>query len=272
MFPSDTQSQTAGAAILPGFSFPCTSLALLPEERLKSEFQLGHDPVVWYRKYVAAAGQTPPLRADVDRSSTEFGDVCTVFLSSESRFYYPKSAYSMSSMLKRSDIKVERIQNGGQENAFQKMLETIRKELNQAGSDVIPGVHIRWAFHGTNSAEVLDVIVEGDRTGFDVAHAGVGIWGKGCYFARDPEYCVHAGFGLDCKQDGYKMLILCLVVVGVPTLGEKFLDQLTMPFLTKKVRHRSTVDDMSSPELFCLPNNNMAYPAYVIHFPEHIGL
>ena len=97
------------------------------------------------------------------------------------------------------------------------------------------------------------------------------------YFARDATYSIYGGFGQNCKTqaDGrhWKLLLLNMVEVGVPTLGEGHLDINSMPYISESegMRHTATTDSVANPEMFCLPQNHFAYPAYVIWFPANIG-
>ena len=265
---------------MPAFTFPCTSLTFLSTERLAAERRLTYNPKEWFRRYVIHAngrhGTTTQKKFKVDPGTQEFKDVCSIFLSRNNdapRFYFPDK--QLARILKAKDIVVERIENAGQEGELDKVRKATKEELKNAGSDVVGGVHTRWLFHGCKTLEILDLIVGGELVGFDINKSGAGLWGQGSYFARDPEYSIYGGFGSGCKKDGKKMLMLCLVECGLPTLGERHLTGDNMPYVgqpSDELQYTSTIDSLANPELFCLPKNFRAYPAYVIHFPAHIGV
>ena len=64
------------------------------------------------------------------------------------------------------------------------------------------------------------------------------------------------------------MVMLCLVVVGVPTVGEEGLRNMPKIHedLVPKMRHGSFVDSPANPEMFVVQNGADVYPAYIIHF------
>lgn len=64
------------------------------------------------------------------------------------------------------------------------------------------------------------------------------------------------------------MMIVCLVAVGIPCLGQEGLRILPKihPELVPKQRYGSMVDDLSNPEMFVVQNGADVYPAYIVHF------
>ena len=61
-------------------------------------------------------------------------------------------------------------------------------------------------------------------------------------------------------------MLLCLVTVGVPMIGQLDLKNLPHVHGDIKVPYGSLVDCPSNPEMFALNKGEDAYPAYIIHF------
>ena len=98
-----------------------------------------------------------------------------------------------------------------------------------------------------------------------------GLWGQGVYFARDAIYSVECpGCCDDCyDDDGNKMLMLCLVQTGLPTVGEEHMTEVPKVHekLKPKISYDTFIDCPSNPEMFATPQGKiLAYPAYIIHF------
>jgi len=271
---------------MPALTFPLSSIHFLHPARREAEHRLSYDPVVWFNTYVKPTGRDGKgdvKRFTVDSASQEFKDVCTIFLSEPQgteRFYVPDKALQK---LTLDQLHVERVENDGQEGQFMAMRGDTNASFAEYGVNVVGGATTRWLFHGTGfdgTEAILDKIVKGDKVGYDVAYADKALWGKGSYFARDAHYSIFSGFGRKCKAEKngtlYKLILLNLVQVGVPTLGEEHLSEDDMPYIKeaatiKNLRYTSTTDCVANPELFCLPQNFYAYPAYVIWFPANIG-
>ena len=84
-----------------------------------------------------------------------------------------------------------------------------------------------------------------------------GLWGQGVYFARDAVYSIN------------KMIMLCLVQTGLPTIGEEHLTEAPKVHeeMRPKIQYDTFVDCPSNPEMFVAPQGkSLAYPAYIIHF------
>ena len=113
-----------------------------------------------------------------------------------------------------------------------------------------------------------------------------GLWGKGVYFARDAVYSIECpGCCDDCYDDeGNKMIMLCLVQTGLPTIGEEHLTEAPKvhegmrPKIRRHVRRLSVeprdvrctagqesgLPGLHHPLLVTM--GEQAYPAYIIHF------
>ena len=142
------------------------------------------------------------------------------------------------------------------------------------GLPFVGGQATRYLFHGTSSQDVVNKIVK-DRDGFSDALNTNQVWGPGTYFARDS--IVSAAYGRTCKDDvGHYMLILCLVVAGIPMVGDglntndpnKLGRHFPAMHPDSPLRYSSYVDSAANPEYF-VTNNGYAYPAYVIHYTRN---
>ena len=151
--------------------------------------------------------------------------------------------------------------------------DIVKNTLLQHGSAYANGVHARWLFHGTGSAEVNQEIVEDPRVGFKPWLNERGLWGKGVYFARDAAYPIACpGCCNTClDDDGNMMVLLCLVQTGLPCVGEEHITgnipKVHDEMRPQKIRYDTFVDCLSNPEIFVVPQGVAnAYPAYIIHF------
>jgi len=274
-------SSGASEQIMPGFTFPCSNLRFLSQRRLEAEKRLGYHPGRWFQDYVhkhGRNGKDPQKRFEVARDSQEFEDVAAIFLaqSQSSRFYHRGEHQSLHDHIKKDKLIIERVENAGQEGELDFTSSNLAKQLRDAGSEVIPGAHTRWLFHGTDNDGLKEIIAH-PSTGFNATGSWVkeGLWGKGIYFARDAEYSVHGPYAraISDKRDDKKMILLCLVECGLPCLGERFMGPASVPRVHPKssLLYTTLVDDYASPEIFASPANYQAYPAYVIHFPRSFG-
>ena len=120
---------------------------------------------------------------------------------------------------------------------------------------------------------MVDTIVDDPENGFEPALNERGLWGQGIYFARDATYSWKCPGCCDtCLDgDGDMMVMLCLVSVGVPCVGEQGLKKtakLHGDLRPKGFAYGSFVDCPSNPEIFVVRQGPDIYPAYVIHFTE----
>ena len=95
-------------------------------------------------------------------------------------------------------------------------------EFNAMNSRNGNGANPMRLWHGTD-AKVADTICS---NGFDRSYSKVAQFGKGVYFANDPEYSLGPGYA---KPDpaGVQTLLLTHVLVGNPTIGRY--NQLGVP-------------------------------------------
>merc|ERR1719188_1728673 len=124
----------------------------------------------------------------------------------------------------------------------------MQRGLEQQGLTFRPGLHTRWAFHGSSA---VDAIVRDPVAGFQPLLGGSRastVWGPGTYFARDAKYVYDGGFSM--------------VLLGDPE------HKGLLPIRSGRHRYNSSVDYLSNPEIFITQYPHAAYPAYVITFRQ----
>lgn len=162
-------------------------------------------------------------------------------------------------------LNVQRVENGLQEDGSARpYYAALRKSIEDQGIAFEPGVHTRWAFHGTDA---IDSIINNPLSGFQPLASGSrlgSLWGLGSYFARDAKYVLDGNF-CQAAIDGTRQVLMCLVMTGIPCLGSPE-QKGVLPFRQKPHRYNSSVDSLSSPEIFIVQHPSAAYPAYLITF------
>jgi hypothetical protein len=162
-------------------------------------------------------------------------------------------------------LRIHRIENGLQEQgSAMPYYKALQKSIEDQGIAFEPGVHTRWAFHGTDA---VDSIINNPLSGFQPLASGSrlgSVWGSGTYFARDAKYVVDGNF---CQPatDGTHQMLMCLVMNGIACLGDPQ-HKGVLPFRQKPHRYNSAVDSLSNPEVFVVQHPSAAHPAYVITF------
>lgn len=163
-------------------------------------------------------------------------------------------------------LKVERVENGLQEDVEDHYYMALKKSLEKQGVEFEPGMHTRWLFHGTDA---IESIISNPLAGFQPLTSGGrlgSVWGSGTYFARDAEY-VHHGHFCKPRADGSRQMLMCLVMTGIPCLGGEH-QKGVLPFRHKPYRYNSAVDSLSNPEIFIVQHPSAAYPAYLITYAD----
>mmetsp|Transcript_14053 Transcript_14053/g.40460 ORF Transcript_14053/g.40460 Transcript_14053/m.40460 type:complete len:151 (+) Transcript_14053:91-543(+) len=130
-----------------------------------------------------------------------------------------------------------------------------------------PGVHTSWAFHGAD-ANAIDSIVNNVVAGFQPLASGTrgaSLWGSGTYFARDARYVADGGFCGQPAIDGTRRMLACLLMSGIPCLGDPQ-HKGVLPFRKKPHRYNSSVDCLASPEIYITQQSGAAHAAYLITF------
>lgn len=90
------------------------------------------------------------------------------------------------------------------------------------------------------------------------------VYGKGVYFARNFSYSAQTTYSPP-DENGLRYVFLCRVLTGTFTLGR---DTMIEPEVKAGTdfRHDSTVDKVSSPDIFVVFKDAQAYPEYLVSF------
>merc|ERR1711988_1087137 len=237
----------------------------LSTHRIEAEHWLGTDPEQLRNRWTSMdhMGMDDKKLHEVPRGTDEFAKVATIFKAapSEAPSY---NGISDAQWERTAILRIERVENGLLEQSENAYFECLCRSIEDQGLPFQPGVHTRWAFHGTDQ---IESIIEDPLTGFQPLACGTrlgSLWGSGTYFARDARYVVDGNF---CPQrrDGTRQMLLCLLMTGMPCLGDPQ-HHGVLPFRQKPHRYNSSVDSLSSPEIFIMQHPGAAYPAYLITF------
>jgi len=209
-------------------------------------------------------GRDPDVLFDVIQGSEEFQRVFAVFEAEPVQTpEYITESYFLNVR------RIQRVENGSQrDGSFMPYCENVLQSFAEQGIELEAGVHTFWAFHGADPTATKSIVTS-QITGFQPLTSGLHgiIWGHGTYFARDPQYVIHHGFCQPPDSNGHQHMLMCLVMMGMPCLGDPQHRGL-LPFRQKRHRYNSAVDCLSSPEIFVLPHQGAAYPAYLITFVQ----
>jgi len=242
----------------PDISFMRSWLALaFSAERLYAEASLGYTPEALMLHWTSDA-QSRRL-VEVAMGSAEHAAVLGLFWARpkvERDYDNPDPGVWESSRV----LSIERVENPSQAASCKTHIKALSRSLSDQGVAFEPGLHTRWAFHGSGG---IDTIVQ-DPLGFRVSPGGRSVWGIGTYFARDAEYCCDGGF-CQPSPDGTRKLLVCLVSIGIPCAGDPTHCGV-LPHRQGQHRFNSAVDSMSNPEVYITHSRGSAYPAYVITF------
>jgi hypothetical protein len=249
----------------PELTFVSSWRARLSYQRLSSEGKLGYTLEHLRQQWVSKGhkGKEQNL-VDVPVDSNEYENVITMFMEEPTE----KAAYcgeNYAAWRNITILKVERVENVAQlEGNAKPYFDSLKKSLVEQGIAFEPGVHTRWAFHGTDA---IDSIVNNPVAGFQPLASGsrgASLWGLGTYFARDAKYVAEGGFSKPLADGTYKMLV-CLVAIGMPCLCDPQ-HRGVMPVRKGAHCYNSSVDHLANPEIFILQHAGAAFPAYVISF------
>lgn len=242
--------------------------SMLGEDRLRAEEWLGYCPDDLKRFWASPdrRGLDGDVLHEVPRGSTEFQKVSTVFQSAPKKPAYYTQYYPQSKWACTGIVKIHRVENGLQESgSAQPYYDALQRSIEQQGLAFEPGLHTRWAFHGTAAVES---ITSNPMAGFQPLTSGgrVGaVWGTGTYFSRDAKYVMDAGFS-EAEPDGSRKMLMCMVMPGMSCIGDPKLTSGVLPYRQKPHRYNSSVDSLCSPEIIIMQHPSSAYPAYVITF------
>mmetsp|Transcript_27382 Transcript_27382/g.63784 ORF Transcript_27382/g.63784 Transcript_27382/m.63784 type:complete len:251 (+) Transcript_27382:329-1081(+) len=238
-------------------------------ERLKAEHWLGYRPERLRERWASRGrqGRDERLLFEVLADSEEFQNVVTVFkaLPSEQPAYILASQAVWDAV---QVLRVERVENGLQEEgSFKPYCDALCRSFAEQGICCEPGVHTRWAFHGAD-AVATESIITNPVAGFQPLASGsrnAALWGSGTYFARDAIYVADSHFCGRPAADGSRQMLMCLLMIGMPCMGDPQ-HRGVLPFRCKPHRYNSSVDSLSSPEIYIMQHAGAAYPAYLVTF------
>jgi len=245
-----------------------TWLDRLNPQRVEAERHLGYTPQKMKQFWVSSKKLSASLNRsadnqflyDVPASSLEAQLAATVF-QSQAR---DPSTYGSVGMLQI--VRIQRIENSGQEDAgVIPYYNSVRTSCESMGVEFVPGVQTRWLFHGSSA---IDSIISNPIQGFQPLASGSqgeAVWGKGTYFARDAGYVAAGPFCGARAPDGTRRMLMCLVTTGMSCAGDPA-NFGVLPHRRAPHRYNSSVDSLSSPEIFIIQHPGAAYPAYVITF------
>jgi len=238
----------------------------LSETRVEAELALGYSPER-LRKRWATRGMDDQKLHDVARGSEEWNRVAAVFKAAPKE--QPAYALSPQATWDRVQIlSIQRVENGLQlDGSTKPYYDSLRRTLEDQGVEFEPGTHTCWAFHGASN-EAIESIISNPLAGFQPLASGTrnsNVWGSGTYFARDAKYVADGGFCGQPSWDGTRRMLMCLLMTGMPCLGDPA-HKGVLPFRNKPHRYNSSVDSLSSPEIFIVQHPGSALPGYLITF------
>jgi len=241
----------------------------LREGRLQAERWLGYRPERLRERWQSRGrlGRDEQMLFEVPRTSEEFRCVETVFKAAPRE----TPAYILANQEMWDGVRVlrvERVENGLQEEgSFKPYCDALKRSLAEQEVTCEPGVHTCWAFHGADS-QATESIITNPVAGFQPLASGsrnAALWGSGTYFARDANYVADSHFCGPPAMNGARQMLMCLMSIGMPCAGDPQ-HRGVLPFRRKPHRYNSSVDSLSSPEIFIVQHPGAAYPAYLVTF------
>jgi poly [ADP-ribose] polymerase 10/14/15 len=124
----------------------------------------------------------------------------------------------------------------------------------------------RILWHGTSMDSVRNIAFNGFNRAYCGRHGLK--YGHGSYFSSSAEYSIRF-----CDRQGSRrMMFLAKVLVGESTRGSP--EMLEPPYRDAElaVRYDSTVDNISSPNIFCIFRDFQALPLYLVEFGMPSGV
>lgn len=241
----------------------------LSETRIAAERWLGYTPERLRRLWASPGkrGREKQKLFEVPRESEEFEHIVAAFkaMPREAPAYQQVTPEKWQQV---NVVRVERVENGTQEEGCTRpYYHSVRMTFEHQGLDFEPGIHTCWAFHGAD-AEAIDSIITNEVNGFQPLATGSrnsSVWGSGTYFARDAQYVAGSHFCGKPALDGTRQMLMSLLVTGMPCLGDPE-HRGVLPLRRKPHRYNSSVDCLSSPEVFIIQQSGAAIPAYLLTF------
>jgi Ca2+-binding EF-hand superfamily protein len=218
----------------------------LGQDRVEAEQWLSHCPEQLRERWASMdhMGMDSKKLYEVPHNSDELLKVATIFgaAPAEEPTYQGMSDAEWS---RTTVVRVERVENGLLEQSENAYYECLQRSIESQGLSFQPGIHSRWAFHGT---EQIESIIEDPITGFQPLASGTrlgSLWGSGTYFARDARYVADGNF---CRQarDGTRQMLLCLLMTGIPCLGDPE-HHGVLPFRQKPHRYNCSASAGTGP-------------------------
>jgi len=241
----------------------------LSDTRLEAERFLGYRPERLREHWVSRGrqGRDEQLLFEVLSGSEEFKHVVAVFKSQPKEIpaymLAPQAVWDAVRVLR-----VERVENGlQQEGSFRPYFDALQRSFAEQEIRFESGIHTCWAFHGAD-APATESIITNPVAGFQPLASGsrnAALWGLGTYFARDANYVADSHFCGAPASDGSRQMLMCLLMIGMPCVGDPQ-HRGVLPFRRKPHRYNSSVDSLSSPEIYVVQHPGAAYPAYLITF------
>lgn len=236
----------------------------LSKDRRIAEEWLGYTPKKLRQHWDSEdqEGYDDEVLFEVDSKSEEFHMIRCVFHHGPpepSAYGGPNAAWAATRI-----ARIHRIENGMQmSGGVEPFYATLKICIEDQNVAFEPGVHTRWAFHGTDA---IDSIINNPMSGFQPlvsgARTGNSVWGSGSYFARDAKYAIDGGYSQP-DVNGVRQILMCFVVVGISCLGDPR-HRGVLPVRQKPHRYDSSVDSLSNPEVFVVQHPSAAYPAYLL--------
>lgn len=241
----------------------------LGDDRLDAEAWLGYSPDRLRKRWVSPGqlGAEERKLFEVPRGCEEFLRVAAAFHSAPRE----PPAYLLSPQATWDRVRIQsilRVENGLQDDGSAKpYFDMLRRSVEEQGLEFEPGIHTVWGYHGAEDS-ALESIVSNPVAGFAPLTSGSRnstLWGSGTYFARDAKYVADGGFCGTPAADGTRKMLMCLLLTGVPCLGDP-VHRGVLPFRHKPHRYHSSVDSLSNPEIYIIQHPGAAVPAYLITF------
>lgn len=235
-------------------------------ERRRAEAWLGYTPEHLRMRWVSLGAGDCKL-FEVSNRSEEFRQIATIFHAAPAEA--PAYLLSPQATWDQTRIsRVQRVENDLQyDGSARPYFDSLRRSLQDQGLELEPGSHTCWAFHGADDL-AIESIVSNPVAAFQPLASGTRnatLWGSGTYFARDPKYVADGGFCGPAAPDGTRKMLMCLLMTGVPCVGDPE-HRGVLPFRQRPHRYHCSVDSLSSPEIYILQHPGAAIPSYLISF------
>lgn len=169
-------------------------------------------------------------------------------------------AHFAATLPQRRIVKLERVENGFQHEAFSVHARGIAEQL---GEDYDATTMRRRLFHGTAA---VDAIINGNTAGFLPLLSGTctgAIYGDGTYFARDASYSDDYAVRVD---SGLRQMLLVDVVLGKWAQGKRGMKKYPLRPGHDFACYTSLANRVEDPSIFVVQHSSQAYPEYLITY------